>query len=114
MDLEGCHDLVDLLDGDQVRHRVDHAADLGTVLLDDDVVEALETQRAQRLALVALAADAGTDLGDLQPWASGVPRRPGPQQRGGSDVLERQAATGGHLFGPLQAPAARRRSRARC
>ena len=45
---------VDLLDRDEVRHGVDHAADLGTVLLDDDVTDALEPERAQGVALVLL------------------------------------------------------------
>jgi hypothetical protein len=40
-----------------MRHRVDHAADLGPVLLDDDVAQALEPERAQGVALVLLAAD---------------------------------------------------------
>src|SRR3954465_15250897 len=38
----------DLFDGDQVRHRRDHPADLGTVLLHDRVVDALEPERTQR------------------------------------------------------------------
>src|SRR5919112_4813462 len=53
----------DLFDGDQVRHRRDHAADLRTVLLDHRVVDPLEPQRAQRLALVGLGADRRPDLG---------------------------------------------------
>src|SRR3954468_24763014 len=56
----------DLFDGDQVRHRGDHPADLGTVLLDDRVVDPLEAQRAQRLALGGPRADRRPDLGDLQ------------------------------------------------
>src|SRR5829696_5853853 len=56
----------DFFDGDQVRHRRDHPADLGTVLLDDRVVDPLEAQRTQRLALVGLRADTGLDLGDLE------------------------------------------------
>src|SRR5687768_17055098 len=57
---------VDLLDVDEMRDGVDHAADLGTIFLDDDVADALQTQRAQRVALVLLASDAGLDLGDLE------------------------------------------------
>src|SRR6476661_6954316 len=56
----------DLFDSDQVRHRRDHPADLGTVLLHDRVVDSLEAERAQRLALVRLGADPGLDLGDLE------------------------------------------------
>src|SRR5919112_89482 len=56
----------DLFDGDEVRHRGDHPADLGTVLLHDRVVDPLEAQRAQRLPLVGLRADRRPDLGDLQ------------------------------------------------
>src|SRR4051812_7823285 len=58
--------VADLFDGDQVGHRRDHPADLGTVLLDDRVVDPLETERPQRLTLVGLGADGGLDLGDLQ------------------------------------------------
>src|SRR5215208_5385105 len=36
-------------DAHEVRHRRDHPADLGTVLLDDRVVDPLEPQRAQGL-----------------------------------------------------------------
>src|SRR3954467_4989280 len=57
---------VDLFDGDQVRHRRDHPADLGTVLLHDRVVDPLEAQGPQRLPLVGLRADRRPDLGDLQ------------------------------------------------
>src|SRR5215472_263554 len=60
------HVLVDLLDGDQVAHRVDHAADLGAVLLDDDVADVVQAQRAQAVALIAGTTDLGPDLGYLQ------------------------------------------------
>src|SRR3954452_10502663 len=84
----------DLFDGDQVRHRRDHPADLGTVLLDDRVVDPLEAQRAQRLPLVGLGADRRPDLGDLDlrhvrppdphgPAASRRGRRPPAADRGG-------------------------------
>src|SRR5262249_18526885 len=46
--------LLDLLDGDQVRHRPDHAADLRPVFLDHDVADPLQAERAQRLPLVPL------------------------------------------------------------
>src|SRR3712207_5770691 len=55
----------DLFDGDQVRHRRDHPADLGTVLLHDRVVDPLQPKRSQRLTLVRLGADRRLDLGDL-------------------------------------------------
>ena len=45
---------------------VDHAPDLGAVLLDDHVADPLETERAQGLALVRLAADRGLLLLDLE------------------------------------------------
>src|SRR3712207_5862654 len=61
-----CPCSADLFDGDQVWHRRDHPADLGTVLLDDRVVDPLEAQRAQRLALVGLGADRRPDLSDLE------------------------------------------------
>src|SRR3954449_13023356 len=57
----------DLFDGDQVRHRRDHPADLGTVLLHDRVVDPLQAQGPQRLPLVGLCADRRPDLGDLDP-----------------------------------------------
>src|SRR3954451_14218375 len=57
---------VDLLVRHEVRDRRDHAADLGTVLLDDDVTDALQTQRAQGLPLVLLATDRGPRLGHLE------------------------------------------------
>src|SRR5690606_10654524 len=55
-----------LFDRDEVRHRCDHAADLRTVLLDDDVADPLQAEGAQRVALVLLAADLGLQLGHLQ------------------------------------------------
>src|SRR3954454_17516445 len=57
---------LNFFDGDQVRHRRDHAADLGTVLLHDRVVDPLQPEGTQRLALVLLAADRRLDLGDLE------------------------------------------------
>src|SRR5262245_55824435 len=57
---------VHFLDGDQVRHRREHAADLGAVLLDDHVTDPLEAERAQRLALVLVTSDTGPDLLDLE------------------------------------------------
>src|SRR3954447_26282258 len=84
----------DLFDGDQVRHRRDHPADLGTVFLHDRVVDPLQAQRPQRLALVGLGADRRPDLGDLDlchlrppdphaPAASQPGRRPPGADRGG-------------------------------
>src|SRR5690242_7770686 len=57
---------INLLDGDEMPHRVDHPADLGAIFLDDDVANPLQAQRAQGVALVLLAADLRTDLCDLQ------------------------------------------------
>src|ERR1041384_2514457 len=57
---------VDLLDRHEVTDGVDHAADLRAVLLDDHVADPLETERAQGLALVGLAADGALVLLDLQ------------------------------------------------
>src|SRR3954447_2027262 len=57
---------VDLLDRHQVTDGVDHAADLRAVLLDDHVADPLETERAQGLALVRLAADGALLLLDLE------------------------------------------------
>src|SRR5689334_3248263 len=68
--------LLHLFHGDQVRHGVDHAADLRTVFLDDDVADPLQTERTQRVPLVLLGADLGPDLGDLQ--ARHVMHRPRP------------------------------------
>src|SRR5664279_4974004 len=44
----------------------DHAADLGAVGLLDGVIDAAQTERAQRAALLRLDADGGTNLGDTQ------------------------------------------------
>src|SRR3954465_13532210 len=84
----------DFLDAHKVRHRRDHPADLGTVLLHARVVDPLEPQRSQRLPLVALAPDGRLDLGDLDlchlrlpdprahaAWRPG--RRPRGADRGG-------------------------------
>src|SRR3954453_9890164 len=60
------HDLLDFLDRHQVTDGLDHATDLRAVLLDDHVADALETERAQGLALVRLAADGALELLDLQ------------------------------------------------
>src|SRR6476619_1465653 len=57
---------VDLLDVDQMRHRGEHAADLGPVFLDDDVADPLQPEGAEGLALVLLPADAGLDLTHLE------------------------------------------------
>src|SRR5919107_664567 len=58
---------VDLLVRHEVSHGRDDAADLGSVLLDDDVADALEAERAQRLPLVLLPADRRAGLGHLEP-----------------------------------------------
>src|SRR5690606_2388644 len=58
--------LVDLLHGDQVVDRADHPANLGTVLLHNDVTDTLEAERAQSLAVLGLGADAGLLLSDLE------------------------------------------------
>src|SRR5690606_2861352 len=44
----------------------DHADDLGTVLTDHRVTDALETEGAKRVLLVLLAAHSGLRLGDLE------------------------------------------------
>src|SRR5262245_10279080 len=57
---------VNLLHGDQVRDRGQHATDLRPILLDDHVADPLEPERAQRLTLVLVPADARPDLLDLE------------------------------------------------
>src|SRR5690606_15008784 len=57
---------VDLLDGDQVRHRPDHAAHLGAVLADQALPDLLQAEGAQRVTLVLLLADHGLLLRDPQ------------------------------------------------
>src|SRR3954454_18961655 len=57
---------VNLLDRHEVTDGVDHAPELRAGLLDDHVTDPLETKRAQRVALVLLAADGGLLLLDLQ------------------------------------------------
>src|SRR5258706_12020157 len=56
---------VDLLDRDQVAHRLDHATDLRPVRLHDHVADPPQAQRAQRVPLHLRAADPRLDLGDL-------------------------------------------------
>src|SRR3954466_361204 len=43
-----------------------HAAELGAVLLDDHVTQALEAQGTQGVTVVLLAADVGLDLRNLE------------------------------------------------
>src|SRR5699024_5909223 len=57
---------VHLFPGDEVAHGIDHAADLRTIVLHHHVVDPLETQRAQGLALILLAADLRLQLRDLE------------------------------------------------
>jgi hypothetical protein len=76
---------VDLLDRHQVRTVLTMPADLGTVLLDDDVADPLEAERAQGLALVGLAADARTFWVTLSVPSAGPPRlRPGRSRAAGA------------------------------
>src|SRR6476659_8537461 len=55
-----------LLDRHEVTDGVDHATDLRAVFLDDDVTDALETERPQGLALVGLDAHGAALLLNLQ------------------------------------------------
>src|SRR4051794_32862508 len=106
--------LLDLLDPDEVRHRLDHAPDLGAVLLDDHVADPLQAERTQRLALVVLRPDLGPDLGDLEACHLRPPLRPAwrasrPEPRprpAGRAARRRPPAT--------RAASARPRWRARC
>src|SRR6266540_6062575 len=109
------HGLLDLLDRDQVRHGLDHAADLRPVFLDHDVADPLEPQRAQRLPLVLFGTDARADLGDLQPSHLTPPARrrapgaarPVPHPLA-ADPVWRRSPPGG------PGPSGRPRWRARC
>src|SRR5215218_7991135 len=98
---------VDLLDGDEMRHRVDHAADLRPVLLDDHVAEPLEAQAAQRVALVLLAADLRADLTDLESLAhqAPVPARARSSEAGATSSRgrPRRAATASGRSSPCSA-----------
>src|SRR4051812_50273 len=58
--------LLNFFDGDQVPHRVDHAAHHRAVLADHLLADLAQAERAQRVFLVLLAADRGSDLGDAQ------------------------------------------------
>src|SRR3954454_9460620 len=104
----------DLFAGDQVRHRRDHPADLGTVLLHDRVVDPLEAQGPQRLPLVGLRADRRPDLGDLQlrHLRPPAPRGPAAGRRG----RRPPAAARGEPRSPRdgRGPSAPAWSRARC
>src|SRR3954453_19805492 len=104
----------DLFHGDQVRHRSDHPADLGTVLLHDRVVDPLQAQGPQRLALVGLGADRRPDLGDLDLRHL---RLPDPHGRAASRPGRRPpAADRGEPRSPRggRGPSAPAWSRARC
>src|SRR6266540_5289787 len=57
---------VDLLDGDEVANRTQHAADLRAVVVDGHVADPLDAEGAQRVPLVLLTTDGGLGLGDLQ------------------------------------------------
>src|ERR1700709_2582060 len=63
---------VHLLDGDQVPDHLEHATDLGTVLQHGDVADPLETQGAEGVLLVPVAADRRPLLLDLEAWHYGV------------------------------------------
>src|SRR5882757_6693339 len=105
---------VDLLDGHQVPHGVDQAAHLGAVLTNYRLADLAQTERAQRLALVALAADGTPGLGHLEL------RHVTPPVRHGHAASQRapRPPAAGH-GGPRPPPAAANpsgppRSRARC
>src|SRR4051812_22727190 len=104
---------VHLFDGDQVPDRLEHATDLGTVLLDDHVADALETKRAEGVPVVLLAADGRPLLLDLEPChyddtsARAFSRRPGPRPRRAAHGAPRRPPAPRGSAGP-------RRSRARC
>src|ERR1700722_12651296 len=57
---------VDLLDGDEVPHRIDHAAVLGAVVFDDHVPDPLQPERAQGRPLLLGPPDLRPGLGYLQ------------------------------------------------
>ena len=59
--IESTGRLVDFFDGDQVGHRADHPAELGAVLLDDDVPDAVQPE--------AVAARRGLPVEDVAPAA---------------------------------------------
>src|SRR5690606_17625107 len=59
--------LVDLLNLDEVGDGLDVAARLRVVGADGGVTDPLETEAAQRVALVLLLAHLGLDLRDLEP-----------------------------------------------
>src|SRR6478609_8836457 len=87
---------VHLLDGDQVGDRLEHASDLGAVLLDDDVADALEAERANRVPLVLLAADRGPGLLDLEArhhWVTSARARSSAAGATSSTGRPRRAAT---------------------
>src|ERR1700742_1319023 len=53
---------------------MDHAPDLGAVLLDHHIPDPLQAERPQRLAVVTLRPDLGPELGHLQ----ACPQAPAP------------------------------------
>src|SRR3954469_12833238 len=87
---------VHLLDGDHVPDRLEHASDLGAVLLDDDVADALEAKRPEGVPLVLLAADRRPHLLDLEAchhWFTSAPGRASAAGGGASTGGPRRAAT---------------------
>src|SRR5690349_22042224 len=54
-----------LLDLHEMSDGLGHAHDLGTILFDDRVADALQPERPQGVALNLRATDLGTNLGDL-------------------------------------------------
>src|SRR3954471_23256730 len=109
----------DGFDGDQVRHRRDHPADLGTVLLHDRVVDPLQAQGPQRLPLVGLGADRRPDLGDLQPCRLGISHLRPPDPHAPAAWRPERRPRGAGRGGPRsprggRGPSAPAWSRARC
>src|SRR6186997_370716 len=87
---------VHLFDDDQVPDRLEHPTDLGTVLLDDDVADALETKRPEGVPLVLLAADRRPLLLDLEAchyWATSARARSRAAGATSSTGRPRRAAT---------------------
>src|SRR5690606_11773046 len=95
----------DLLNCHEVAHDVDQPTVLGIVLTNHRLADAPQAEGAKAVPLILLGADRALDLGHLE-----ICHLPGTSSRlsartqhaRGSDVLERQTATGRHLFGALQ------------
>src|SRR5690606_4651616 len=98
---------VDLLNLDEVSDLADVAAVLRVVLADDALADPLETQAAQRVALVLLLAHPGLDLGHLQLCSHQAPAFAWAAAAASASALRRRAGMTWSASSPRRAATAR-------